>query len=277
MELLSPSRGNVVRHLVPPQWHIGLSDAFLQGHMGWAVVPSEGDRSSRGRGPDVPGLPVSSVITVGDFMMLWGREDDDLLARAFEEARRRRLPGLQVIPSAPGWRQAVLRVWGTDGLRPYTRTVFDPRLLDTEAFSRFESLVAERRYPDAFSLRSMDTDLAERIAELSWCCDGVVNFDSPGDAAGRSIAFVALLEERTVALSGCYTVYDGGIEIEIDTHPDYRRQGFASAAVAAQIRHCLDHGIVPHWDAYDAVSAAFARKLGFRGGTDYECLELSAP
>ena len=61
-----------------------------------------------------------------------------------------------------------------------------------------------------------------------------------------------------------YTIYDGGIEIEIDTRPDQRRQGLALACGAQLILTCLERRLFPNWDAHDLRSAALAEKLGYR-------------
>ena len=49
-----------------------------------------------------------------------------------------------------------------------------------------------------------------------------------------------------------YTVYRGGIEIEIDTHPDHRRRGLARACGAALMLECLKRGLYS-WDAQNPV------------------------
>ena len=67
-----------------------------------------------------------------------------------------------------------------------------------------------------------------------------------------------------MAGAASYAVSEDAIEIEIDTHPDYRRRGLATAAGAALILTCLDRGLYPGWDAHDLRSVALAEKLGYR-------------
>jgi predicted GNAT family acetyltransferase len=66
-------------------------------------------------------------------------------------------------------------------------------------------------------------------------------------------------------VSGCssFAIGGGKLEIEIDTHPDFRRRGLAAACAAALILHCLDRGIEPCWDAANEESARLAQRLGF--------------
>ena len=57
-----------------------------------------------------------------------------------------------------------------------------------------------------------------------------------------------------VSGASSYSGWPGGIEIEIDTREDYRRQGLAYAAAAALILACLDRGLYPSWDAQHLAS-----------------------
>lgn len=66
-----------------------------------------------------------------------------------------------------------------------------------------------------------------------------------------------------------YTIYPGGIEIEIDTKPDYRGRGLATACGAALILECLRRGLYPSWDAHDLRSVALAEKLGYHRDHPY--------
>lgn len=55
-------------------------------------------------------------------------------------------------------------------------------------------------------------------------------------------------------------------EIGIETHPDARGRGLATAVAARMIEHLSEHGITPVWSCResDHASVALARKLGFR-------------
>jgi GNAT superfamily N-acetyltransferase len=55
----------------------------------------------------------------------------------------------------------------------------------------------------------------------------------------------------------------GKLEIEIQTHRQFRRRGSARAVAAALILYCLKHGLEPCWDAANEPSAASHDNWGF--------------
>ena len=65
--------------------------------------------------------------------------------------------------------------------------------------------------------------------------------------------------------------------MEIDTRPDCRRQGLATAAGAGLILACLDRGWYPSWDAHNPESAALAEKLGYHISHRYLVYEAEGP
>jgi GNAT superfamily N-acetyltransferase len=77
-------------------------------------------------------------------------------------------------------------------------------------------------------------------------------------------------EEYTLKLiASSYTVYNGGIEIEVDTKPEFRRKGLAAACSARLILECLQRELYPSWDAHDLRSVALAEKLGYHADDPY--------
>ena len=67
---------------------------------------------------------------------------------------------------------------------------------------------------------------------------------------------------------------DSGIEVQVDTRAQFRRQGLASACAAALILACLRRGLYPNWDAHNAASLALAEKLGYHLERAYPAFTL---
>lgn len=86
-----------------------------------------------------------------------------------------------------------------------------------------------------------------------------------------------VVKKNGVPVSGAssYSVYNGGIEIQIDTRTDYRRQGLAAAAAAGLILECLDRDLYPSWDAANLWSVALAEKLGYQFDHEYDAYHVN--
>ena len=65
-----------------------------------------------------------------------------------------------------------------------------------------------------------------------------------------------------------------GIHIGIETDPDFRNKGFATAIAAKLLVYCIEHGIYPHWSASceNTASIHLAEKLGYVRDGVYEVL-----
>lgn len=77
-----------------------------------------------------------------------------------------------------------------------------------------------------------------------------------------------------VSGASSYTVYREGIEIEIGTKEEYRRQGLAAVCGARLILECMKRGLYPSWDAQNKWSVALAEKLGYHYDRTYPAYEV---
>jgi predicted GNAT family acetyltransferase len=55
----------------------------------------------------------------------------------------------------------------------------------------------------------------------------------------------------------------------IDTKPEYRQKGLATACASKLILTALERGLYPSWDAFDLRSVALAEKLGYHVDRPY--------
>ncbi|TKI92441.1 GNAT family N-acetyltransferase, partial [Bacillus cereus] len=67
-----------------------------------------------------------------------------------------------------------------------------------------------------------------------------------------------------------YSIYNDGIEIEVATDHNHRREGLATVVSAALILDCLENGKYPNWDAANTTSAKLAEKLGYEFDKAYD-------
>lgn len=223
-------------------WEETMIWSCLEGHMGHVYTD--------GRQP-----PRSARIEVGDFCF-FGGEPNLALVRAA------RAPILA--PQTPAWSRMIEEVW-TGALR-HTRyaTQKDPDVFDRARLTRFASSL-----PGEYELQPIGRELYAALLRESWSADLVVQFTDFEDYQRRGIGFAATHCGIPVAGASSYTIYTGGIEIEIDTRQDYRKQGLATACGAQLILECLERGLYPSWDAHDLRSLALAQKLGYRPSHPY--------
>ncbi|WP_084108962.1 GNAT family N-acetyltransferase [Clostridium cavendishii] len=64
------------------------------------------------------------------------------------------------------------------------------------------------------------------------------------------------------------------VEVSIATKNNFRKKGLATIVCAKFILHCLEHGLIPHWDAANHKSLKLAEKLGYKYSSSYNILYL---
>lgn len=206
--------------------------------------------------------PAVCSLSLSDFVLYAG-DAGTPAARYFIDTTER---PCYVLPSTRGWEKLV-------------RTASNPRSHTRYTFSH-ERLEAGRlrgrpkALPDGFDIRRFDEAAVERAASERWSLSFVENFADPADFLERGIGFGVFRGEVLVAAASSFAVYDRTVEIEVDTHPSYRRRGFAAAASARLILACLERDLVPHWDAANEASRALAERLGFTLERRYEVVQL---
>jgi len=131
-----------------------------------------------------------------------------------------------------------------------------------------------RDLPEKFRLARIDGALYPRTFEQKFSHDFCSQFQSAEDYAARGLGYCVLRGNEIVCGASSYTIYDGGIEIEIGTKEAYRRQGLATACAAKLILECLARGMYPSWDAANTESVALAEKLGYHFSHAYDTYEI---
>lgn len=216
-------------------WEETMIWSCLQGYMGTLTAA----------GPD------SARITVGDFCFFAGRPDQELIQTAAAPI---------LVPRDEQWQRMIKNVRGDHVFLAYRyATCKEADVFDRE---HLQSLV--RSLPTEYELRPIDEGLYTGLVRQEWSRDLCSQFNGCEDYLARGIGVAAICRGIPAAGASSYTVYSGGIEIEIDTAPGHRRRGLAAACGAQLILECLDRGLYPSWDAHDLRSASLAQKLGYR-------------
>jgi GNAT superfamily N-acetyltransferase len=198
------------------------------------------------------------ALAVIDFCLLAG----DPGHRAAVSLLRMLKPGAIAVAPTPEWERLLAATYpGT--LVPYPREAFEPGEFDVNRLRQFR----DELRPE-FALRRIGlAEVPQFATDLHPAL--VYNFRSHEEFIARGIGWGILHDGVFVAGASSAAIGGGRLEIEIQTHPRFRRRGLATAVAAALILHALEHGLEPCWDAANEPSSALARKLGFRSTGKY--------
>jgi len=178
-------------------------------------------------------------------------------------------PPAVVIAPTPAWQHLVAATHpGAFGV--YPREAFEADKIDVEKLTTFRQAL-----PSGFELRRVRLEeVAQFVTDLD--PNLVCYFHSHEEFIARGVG-LGIVHQR-VFVSGASSAAIGGgkVEIEIQTHPQFRRRGLARAVAAALILYCLEHGLEPCWDAANEPSSSLARQLGFHSTGKYEAYRLRA-
>ncbi len=218
-------------------WEEALIWSCLHGCMGYAVADDERN-------------PSAAQIVVGDFCFFAGRANAALVRQAAAPI---------LVPQNAAWEAAIEAVWphrAERGLRYAIKK--EPGIFDVCRLAAYA-----KSKEDAYRVGLIDRAVYEQAMREAWSRDLCAQFADFQDYDGRGLGVAALYRGKLVAGASSYVVYCGGIEIEIDTRPGFRRKGLATACGARLILECLNRGLYPSWDAHDLRSVALAEKLGY--------------
>lgn len=230
-------------------WEKGMILSCLQGHMGQV-------RTGGGHPPE------SALCAIGDFCFFAGRPDPALVRQADRPL---------LVPRTGDWAPVIRAVWGRRAV-PFLRYALcgAPEDFDRDRLAAFAAAL-----PPGFSLSPILAGHYPLLTAQDWSRDLCGNFTGELDFVRDGLGFLALYQGLPAAGAASYAVCSTGIEIEVDTRPDMRRRGLASACAARLILECLDRGLYPGWDAHNLRSAALAQKLGYQPEGAYTAYWLS--
>lgn len=124
---------------------------------------------------------------------------------------------------------------------------------------------------EGYKIVPIDQTLYDVLRAEVWSYDLVSIFEQYKTfIEAGCIGYVVLKDNRPVSGVSTYSYYKKGIEIEIDTHPDYRRKGLALACASRFIIECLSRNLYPSWDAMNMESVSLAEKLGYHLDKPYQ-------
>lgn len=223
----------------------------LQGYMGRAWVDQ------------YPNPTVARIIQ-GDFCFPAGEAGSIEADKILEEYPIEINPkDLLIIPHSIEWNNKLLN---SDYYQKVTRYSI---LKEGFNFSvdRLQSFINE--LPKEYTLRQIDKELYYLALSEEWSKDFCSNFKSVEEYVDLGLGFVILHNGKIICGASSYTIYQDGIEIEIGTRTEYRRQGLATICGARLILECMKQNKYPNWDAANLNSVKVAEKLGYHFDREY--------
>lgn len=210
-----------------------------------------------------PEDPVSAFAFVGCFGFYAGEPDRELVINKPEGF-------VIMVPRNEDWAALIEECFPSAkrvtryAIRKDTR--FDPAALQDET----------GKLPEGYELREIDAELYDRCLEDPVTRDFVSAFESKEKYLEWGKGMVILKDGRIVSGASSYTRYLEGVEIEVDTVEDERRNHLATIVCSALILRCLQEGLYPSWDAQNLNSVHLAEKLGYEPDHAYTAYEVDS-
>lgn len=211
--------------------------------------------------------PVSGAVVLGDFTFLAGRPNRELMLWKSPQEEK----GFMIlVPESDDWNGMIEDCYKDRAKRVVRYAIKKER----DIFDRERLEKAASTLPSGYRASLIDEDLFHQCLSLAWCRDGVANYSDYDLYSRYGLGVVILQGEEIVASCSSYSGFVGGIEVEVDTRADHRRQGLAYACAARLILECLERNWFPSWDAQNKMSVGLAQKLGYHFDREYTSYEI---
>lgn len=212
--------------------------------------------------------PISAMAILGSFCFFAGVPDASLVSFCPAWCTQ---GFIFMIAEDAAWHPIIEHVWGERAHR-FTRYAIKK---EPDVFDRDRLQIFIDKLNPQYRLCMIDEELYSRCLSEGWSQDFVIQFETWERYRNLGLGVVAMYGDEIVGGASSYTRYKDGIEIEIDTKEEYRRQGIATACAAKLILACLEDGLYPSWDAHTEISVALAEKLGYHMDHPYVTYAVS--
>lgn len=232
-----------------PRSHSTLVTSCLTNYMGVAYV-------------DCLKHPLSVQLSIGDFIFFSGIVNEQLLSSIETNPQKKEVI---VVPQNQVWVDAITSKYHKK-MKIHTRYA-TKREINNFNLKRLKQYIST--LSNTYKIRAINKELYTQIIHSNWAKDLCNNYISYTDFIQHGLGYVILKNNKIVAGASSYSYYPNGIEIQIDTIKEERRQGLALVCGAKLILDCLKKGLYPSWDAHTKESLTLAQKLGYTLDQEY--------
>lgn len=216
---------------------------------------------------DSPEHPQSAAALLGDFAFYAGKPDEELVRYKPEGLTQ---DFIIMVPQNDAWAKCIETCYPGKAKKVSRYAIKkEPAVFDKEKLKKIAAAL-----PSGCILKQIDKSLYYRCRETDWCKDLVSQYPDYQTWERLGLGFVLLKDNEIVSGASSYSTYSEGIEIEIDTHTEHRRKGFALICGARLILECLAKNLYPSWDAQNIGSVALSEKLGYHYSHTYTAYEI---
>lgn len=235
-------------------WNETLIWSCLQGYMGSAWADSDS-------------CPTAGQIVIADFCFFAGETNEELVKNKPKPCKS---DFVIMVPQNENWAKLIEEVYGAKATK-VTRYAIkkEANVFDIEKLKGIVDSVSAD-----YSIQLIDEKMYNVANKNEWSVSLCSQFETYEEYREKGLGVVVLHNGELVSGASSYTVYQGGIEIEIDTREDCRRKGLALACGAKLILECLARNLYPSWDAQNKGSVALAEKLGYHFDKEYVAYEI---
>ena len=214
--------------------------------------------------------PDAAMVILGDFCFLAGTPSAELVA--YKPATYKK-NYIIMVPENDAWATLIEQNY-KEGAEKNSRFAIHKNKGNFNK-EKLEQAVAD--LPEGLELKMIDEALYNACLSEYWSEDFVSNYKdyTMFKQLGLGVLMVKKDTGEIVAGASSYSSYKDGIEIEIVTREDYRKQGLAYRCASKLILECLKRGLYPSWDARTKISVALAEKLGYEYSHEYVAYEVN--
>lgn len=214
--------------------------------------------------------PTAAKVILGDFCFLAGEPKEELLAYKPETYEK---GYIIMVPENDAW-AALIETHYKEGAEKNFRYAIKKNAGNFNK-EKLEQSVAT--VPEGLELKMIDEALFNACLKEGWSEDFVSNYKDYAmfERLGLGALMIKKDTGEIVAGASSYSSYKDGIEIEIVTREDYRKQGLAYRCASKLILECLKQNLYPSWDARTRISVALAEKLGYEYSHEYVAYEVN--
>lgn len=213
--------------------------------------------------------PNAAMVILGDFCFLAGTPNAELVAYKPEEYKKNYII---MVPENEYWEKLIEETYKEGAEKNFRYAIKK----NAGSFNKEKLEQAVATVPEGLELKMIDKTLYNACLAEDWSEDFVSNYKDYAmfEKLGLGALMIKKDTGEIVAGASSYSTYKDGIEIEIVTREDYRKQGLAYRCASKLILECLKRSLYPSWDARTKISVALAEKLGYKYSHEYVAIEI---